>query len=143
VAVTLGTGFLFSTTVMISDAGYVVPLAWVVAAAFGVSLVYFSSLFTRETDEGALKLREFFRKLDTPVDVQKEVFGAGKKQVSVFPITGATMLIMAALLTLVFFTDLSGGEAGVLALLIGLMVIAGGAMWYLGRRVERQAATHA
>jgi Na+/proline symporter len=143
VAVTLGTGFLFSTTVMIPDAGYVVPLAWVVAAAFGVSLVYFSSLFTRETDEGALKLREFFRKLDTPVDVQKEVFGAGKKQVSVFPITGATMLIMAALLTLVFFTDLSGGEAGVLALLIGLMVIAGGAMWYLGRRVERQAATHA
>jgi hypothetical protein len=108
---------------------------WACAAAYGVSLYLFSGLFARETVEQKQQVRDFFKKLDTPVDVEKEVYGSGKKQVSVFPLTGATILIMAALLSMVFLTDLHGAE-GVFATMIGLFVIIGSAMLFLGRRVS-------
>ena len=56
----------------------------------GSASVPFARLFTLETDEQTAQVQKFFEKLDTPVDVQNEVFGAGKKQVSVFPLVGIT-----------------------------------------------------
>lgn len=136
--VAAASGLLFVSTIVGPPNAIVVGLAWAVAAAFGVSLYAFAKMFTLETDEDRKVVDEFFKKLATPVDVAKEVFGAGKKQVSVFPLVGGTMVIMGALLSLVFFTDLKPAEMKILATLIGLIFTFGVLMWYFGRKSERR-----
>ena len=74
------------------------------------------------------------------MDVATEVFGAGKKQVTVFPIVGGTTIVMGLLLTLVFLTDLNAREEMILGILIGLMMVFGTVMWWLGKRSEMRNA---
>jgi Na+/proline symporter len=140
VAVAALTGLLFTNTVVNPLLEPIVPIAWGVALAFGASLYFFAGLFTREVPEEQARVAEFFKKLDTPVDVAREVFGAGKKQVSVFPLVGATMLIMAALVSLVFFTELDPTEQSVLGALVAMMAIFGALLWYFGKRSEIRGA---
>ena len=134
--VTGAVGTLFVNTVVQPLTEYVIPLAWLSAAAFGVSLFFFAGLFTRETEEDRATVKEFFKKLDTPVDVAREVFGAGKKQISIFPLVGATMVVMAGLLCLVFLTDLGSGDLLVVGTLIAMLALFGAALWYFGRKSE-------
>jgi SSS family transporter len=139
VAVAGLTGWLFAVSGPVDPGAGTVAGAWAVAAAFGATFVFFAHLFTRETAGQRRAIEGFFAKLDTPVDVQREVFGAGVKQVSVFPLVGVTMIVMAALLSLVFLTDMQGGEA-VLGSLIGMMFVFGVVMWYFGKRSEVRGA---
>ena len=74
----------------------------------------------------------------------KEVFGAGKKQVSTFPLVGGTTIVMGVLMSLIFLTDLPGREAQTLGVMITIMVVFGALMWYLGKKSEiRSAAQYA
>jgi SSS family solute:Na+ symporter len=134
--VTLGTGVLFTRTIVGPTTDLIVTFAWLCALAFGGSLYGFAKMFALDSEEDQQVVREFFRKLDTPVDVAKEVFGAGKKQISAFPLVGATMIAMGGLLSLIFFTGLHGNDAVIVGALISFMIIFGAAMWYLGKRSE-------
>ncbi|MFH0991708.1 MAG: hypothetical protein V1799_17005 [bacterium] len=111
-------------------------LGWICAAAFGISLFGFAKLFTLDTEEDRKKIFELFKKLDTPVDVAKEVFGAGKMQISVFPLVGATMIVIGGLMTTMFFTDISGQERIIMVLMIAFLVLLGAFLWYLGKKSE-------
>lgn len=104
--------------------------------AMGLSLYGFSKLFASQTDADNAALAEFFRKLDTPVDVAKEVFGEGKKQVSTFPLVGGTVVVMGLLMSLIFLTELTPNERVILTTIIILMIALGAAMWYFGRKSE-------
>ncbi|HLE33569.1 MAG TPA: hypothetical protein VJB38_13260 [Bacteroidota bacterium] len=106
----------------------------------GVSLFLFARLFASETEEHRAIVREFFKKLETPVDVLTEVFGKGKKQVSTFPLVGGTTVAMGCLMGLIFLTDISGSEQRVLGGIISVMIIVGILMWYLGKRSEIRTA---
>ncbi len=139
-AITGALGILFTNTIVNPLTQYVVPLAWLSAAAFGMSLYFFARLFTLETEADRATVREFFKKLDTPVDVAREVFGAGKKQISIFPLVGVTMVIMAGLLCLVFLSDLTSTEQAVVEALIAMMAVFGTALWYLGKKSEIRGA---
>jgi SSS family transporter len=139
-AITGALGLLFTNTIVNPLTEHEVPLAWFSAAAFGSSLYFFARLFTLETEADRATVREFFKKLDTPVDVAREVFGAGKKQISIFPLVGVTMIIMAGLLCLVFLSDLNGTEQTVVGALIGMMAVFGAALWYLGKKSEIRGA---
>ena len=139
--VTAAIGVLFTNTIVNPLTEYVVPMAWLTAGVFGVSLYYFAGLFTRETEVDRATVREFFKKLDTPVDVAREVFGAGKKQISIFPLVGATMVIMAALLSLVFLTELDGTEQMVVGTLVAMVGVFGAALWYFGKKSEIRGST--
>jgi len=139
-AVAVAVGLLFTNTIVAPLTDYVVPLAWLSAAAFGTSLYFFAGLFTLETEADRVKVQELFKKLDTPVDVAREVFGAGKKQISIFPLVGITMVIMAGLLSLVFLSDLGSTEQIVVGALIGMMAVFGAALWYLGKKSEIRSA---
>lgn len=110
------------------------------AAVLGGSLFGFAVLFARETPEQRAIVEEFFRKLDTPVDVAKEVFGAGRKQISTFPLVGGTTIVMGMLMGLIFFTDISGAEQVILGTIIGIMILFGGLMWYFGKKSEIRSA---
>ncbi len=109
-------------------------------AVIGLSLYGFAKLFASETAEQRIVVEEFFKKLDTPIDVAKEVFGQGVKQVSTFPLVGATTIVIGALMSLIFLTDLHEGEHLVLGGIIALMIVVGAAMWYFGRKSEIRTA---
>ncbi len=110
------------------------------ATALGVSLYAFSALFANETPEQRAIVLEFFKKLDTPIDVAREVFGAGKKQVSTFPLVGGTTIIMGLLMGILLFTDISYQERMILGIIIAIMITFGLLMWYFGKKSEIRSA---
>lgn len=117
---------------------------WVAAlSAFvlGASLYGFSSLFASETPEQRAVVQEFFKKLDTPVDVAREVFAAGRKQISTFPLVGGTTIVMGAIMSLIFLTDISDQEKPILGTIIAIMVVFGALMWYFGKKSEIRSAS--
>ena len=115
-------------------------LAIVSALSMALSLAGFAKLFATETEAEKEIVREFFKKLDTPVDVAREVFGAGKRQISTFPLVGGTTIVMGLLMGLIFFTPLSGGERGTLGIIVGIMIVFGVLMWYFGKKSEIRSA---
>ena len=115
-------------------------LAGTMALLLAASLYGFARFFARETEEQRKIVQEFFKKLDRPVDVAIEVFGAGRKQVSTFPLVGGTTIIMGLLMGLIFFTDISAGERETLATIIGIMIAFGILMWYFGKKSEIRSA---
>ncbi|MCC6397432.1 MAG: hypothetical protein IT282_10470 [Bacteroidetes bacterium] len=135
-AIAVLVGLLFEATAAVEVTPGIRVLVWCVAASFGVTLPFFARLFTLETEETRRVVAEFFKKLDTPVDVEREVYGAGRQRVTVFPLVGGTTIIMGALLSLVFLTPLSPGEGQILGVIIGILVVFGTAMWYFGKKSE-------
>jgi hypothetical protein len=97
-------------------------------------------MFAKETDEDRRVVAEFFKKLDTPIDVATEVYGAGRKQVSTLPLVGRTIMFMGLLVSAAFFTGLSGPEMIAVGIMAGLLIFFGGLMWFLGKRGERKEA---
>lgn len=143
-AVALASGWLFNTTLTSNPMGLsgemqkLLPM--VSSVVLGISLFGFAKLFASETEEQRKVVVEFFKKLDTPVDVAKEVFGAGKKQISTFPLVGGTTIVMGLLMCLIFLTDLPSGEAIILGVMITIMIVFGTAMWYFGKKSEIRSA---
>jgi len=113
----------------------------IAGAGMGLSLFGFARLFASQTPEEKQVLDEFFRKLDTPIDVAKEVFGQGRKQISTFPLVGATVVGMGLLMSLIFLTDITSGEEFILGTIIFLLICFGGAMWYFGKKSEIRDAS--
>jgi len=143
-AVSVLTAVLFANTIVENPMGLnpelQSSLVYLCAAVLGLSLFGFAGLFDSDTEEQKKVVAEFFQKIDTAVDVAKEVFGAGRKQISTFPLVGGTTIVMGLLMSLIFFTDVSGGEAIILAVMITIMILFGGAMWYFGKKSEIRSA---
>lgn len=91
-------------------------IIFVTAIFMGASLIYFASVFSR--DGGREEVDEFYKRLDTPVDVKKEVKGRGKAALEVFRLVGILTYIVAGIVLLVMTLELifipknlKGGEA--------------------------------
>lgn len=142
--VMVATAALFSRTILGNPLDLTSPmqqaLIYIGAFGLGASLFGFAKLFAGETEEQRAVVAEFFKKIDTPVDVAKEVFGAGKKQISTFPLVGGTTIVMGLLMCLIFLTDLGGGEAIILGIMITIMILFGAGMWYFGKKSEIRSA---
>jgi SSS family solute:Na+ symporter len=122
-----------------ADVTVVAPARWIGIIGglmVGGSLYAFAAMFARDTEEDRRVVDDFFKRLNTPVDVGKEVFAKGKKVVSTFPLVGATSIIMALLLALIFFTPIPEGEGEILGTMIAMMMVIGGMMWYFGKKSE-------
>jgi Na+/proline symporter len=140
VITTLILGGLFASTFAFEPLWWERLLGWGSAAVMGVSLWFFSRLFSAETEAERAAVDAFFERLATPIDVAREVFGAGKKQISTFPLVGGTTVIMGLLMCLVFFTEMAPSERIALAVIIVIMITFGILMWYFGRRSEIRSA---
>lgn len=116
-------------------------VAVISALVMALSLVGFAKLFAMETEAEREIVREFFKKLDTPVNVAKEVFGAGRRQISTFPLVGSTTIVMGLLMSMIFLTPLSGTEAVTLGIIISIMIVFGILMWYFGKKSEIRSAS--
>jgi solute:Na+ symporter, SSS family len=116
--------------------GLMLAITALAVAALGASLIIFSRLFSSETEAQRKVLDEFFKKLDTPVDVAREVFGAGKKQISTFPLVGGTTIVMGLLMSLIFITGVPANEQPILGVMVSIMIVFGILMWYFGKKSE-------
>lgn len=140
IAVVAVFGMLFLSTFTYPPLEWARVLAVLSAGVLGASLYFFAHLFASETAEERAAIDAFFAKLDTPIDVAKEVFGAGKKQISTFPLVGGTTIIMGLLMCLIFLTELSSSEYWTLGVIVTIMIAFGALMWYFGKKSEIRSA---
>ena len=134
--VTILTFMLFNATFSVEPESWQRVLAAASSLTLGGSLYIFAGRFAAETHEERAMVEEFFKKLDTPIDVAKEVFGAGRKQVSTFPLVGGTTIVMGLLMSLIFFTDLPPGGIVIMTAIVTIMIVFGTLMWYFGKKSE-------
>ena len=108
------------------------------AVAMGPTLVPLARVFARESDAEREAIRTFYAKLDTPVDVQHEVYGAGRKQVATLPIVGRTIVFLGVLVALAFLNQLQTSEAIAVTAMMTILLGFGGTLWIAGIRVQRR-----
>ena len=111
-------------------------LAFVSAIALGASLYGFARLFAIEKEEEKKLLETFFKKLDTPIDVAKEVYVGGRKQVSTMPLVGRTVIFLGILVSMSYFTKLEGLEIYAVTAMVAILLGFGGTLWIMGKRTE-------
>jgi len=134
------TGVLFLNTITGEVFLWRQLLAVTSSIVLALSMFGFAHLFASETPAQREIVDEFFKKLDTPINVAKEVFGEGKKQISTFPLVGGTTVVMGLLMSLIFFSDVSAKEIPILGTMIVIMIVFGALMWYFGKKSEIRSA---
>lgn len=136
VAVSLATCALFLNTMNIEFETWRAALSVASAIALGGSLFAFARLFAQQSEEDTRVVAEFFRRVDTPIDVAREVYGGGKRQVSTMPLVGKAVIVMGALVSFVTLTGLEASDVKLVATLSGTLILFGIGMWFLGKRTE-------
>ncbi|MDH7516155.1 MAG: hypothetical protein QHI48_09805 [Bacteroidota bacterium] len=132
---------LYLSTAPPGLAAWRLVLAGASAVLCGASLLPFARMFAAETDEERRIVEDFFRKVDTPVNVQEEVYGAGKKQISTLPIIGRTIMLLGLLVCAAFFQALTRTETAAVAVMVAILFGFGGFMWIMGKRMEARGET--
>jgi solute:Na+ symporter, SSS family len=124
----------FAITTMAGAMQYHEYLSATGAVLFGVSVPLLARLFARESDSDTAILKSFFAKLDTPIDVAKELNETGQAGYAPSIIAGATTVIMGALMSLIYLADLAPIERVIVGVLIAIMVTVGSVMILAGRK---------
>jgi hypothetical protein len=142
--VAVAVGLLFSKNIVDNLLGlqehFQLNLAYLSALILGVSLFGFASLFALENEEDKKVVAQFFRKIDTPVDVAKEVYAGGRRQVSTMPLVGRTTIFMGILVSMAYFTKLERLEFIAVSAMVLILWGFGGSLWILGKRAEKKDA---
>jgi SSS family transporter len=115
-------------------------LSVVSALVLGVSLYGFAKLFSTEKEEERKIIEQFFKKIDTPVDVAKEVYAGGRRQVSTMPLVGRTIIFLGILVSMAYFTKLEQLELVAVTAMVAILLGFGSTLWLLGKRAERKDA---
>ncbi len=126
------------------SASYLTTGESILVAVFSVILglsVYFGSiLFAKDTEENKEQIREFFERLNTPVDEVKEVYArGGGKESSTFPLVGIVTILIGALVLLLFLTPAEKTNTATYLLLSGVLILFGASMYYFGKRSEKRS----
>mgnify|MGYP001161987677 CR=1 FL=1 len=113
-------------------------LLMIIFFLFSIGVYYFSHLFAKETIEDKTIIKQFFEKLNTPVDVIKEVYSKGIVEVSSFPFVGKIVIIIGCLIAFLAFFDMKFNEILITLFLSLILIVIGLLMVYFGGRSERQ-----
>ncbi len=138
--ISLITGILFLNTIVVEPEPWRRIVALAASAVLGGSLFVFARLFSMQTEEDSHVVAEFFRRIDKPIDVANEVYGAGKKQVSTMPLIGKAVVLMGLMVSLVLLTGVAEEEYYKVLLLSGILIGFGAGMWFFGKRSEKRFA---
>ena len=84
-----------------------------------------SKLYAKDLLEDQTELNAFFKKMDTPVDVEKEVMVEGAKEVNVFPLVGGVSILIGLLSLLLLINPQARANVFVNVSITGLLVVIG------------------
>jgi SSS family solute:Na+ symporter len=105
--------------------------------ALGFSLVY-SNRFIKDDPKDKEIVENFFKKLETPVDILNEVYGKGEKEVSTFPFLGTVLMLIGILIPFLSFFAGSGRDISIFLAISSIYIIFGVLMIYYGKKAERK-----
>ena len=132
--------YFFHATAVSPLTGFRETMVILSAAAFGLSLYLFSFLFSLESEEHREMVEAFFRKIKTPVDVNREVFGAGLKEISSFRLVGILTMSIGVLILLLLLSPPARSDWPVNLMLSGALLVFGFLMYHFGGRSEGRFA---
>jgi hypothetical protein len=141
--ISAGLATVFALTPGANAAPWQIAASIACALILGPTLVPLARLFTRDTEEEKKEILRFYEKLDTPVDVQAEVYGAGRKQVATLPVVGRTIVFLGVLVSLAFLNTLQSGETIAVLAMMTILLGFGGTLWIAGKRVQMRDAQEA
>jgi len=105
--------------------------------ALGFSLVY-SNRFIKDDPKDKEIVENFFKKLETPVDILNEVYGKGEKEISTFPFLGTVLMLIGILIPFLSFFAGSGRDVSIFLAISSIYIVFGGLMIYFGKKAERK-----
>jgi len=111
------------------------------ALAFFVLSVRFAALFGRDLKASQDEVSAFFEKLDTPVDVAKEVISAGARERNIFPLVGWMSMGLSGVSLLILLAPVARTNIGVNLGISGLLFVVGLGM-ILSKYLTRQFSDH-
>src|SRR5579883_461507 len=97
-------------------------------------IIIFAKVFAADLVADRSAVKEFFAKLDTPVDVAKEVFSAGQREQSTAPLIGTILMIISALVLLMLVVPSTHSEWTLFVTLGAITFSVGFTFFFLGRR---------
>lgn len=95
-----------------------------VVAFFGLSFK-FAALFGKDLRSSQEKVDKFFHKLNTPVDVAKEVISVNAKQTNIFPLVGWMAIAFSALSLLILVAPAARTKIWINIVISGLLFVSG------------------
>ncbi len=140
-AIGLAVFFVFYTLSNNSPQGGTLVLIILCAVAYALGSALFSRLFAGEDHQDRMIVERFFERLNKPIDVAREVYGAGSKPVSNFPIVGIICVLIGVVVFLIALVPMSAQDRQMTMAMGALLVILGGLMYYFGGRSERTFVT--
>jgi hypothetical protein len=132
---------LFPTLAGAGAGDLVSPHFWLMAAAvaFFALTFRFAALFGRDLQAQQEDVKAFFKKLETPVDVAREVISSGAREANIFPLVGWMSVGLGGVSLLILLVPAARGNIGVNLGISGLLLLIGLAM-ILSKRLTRRLA---
>jgi solute:Na+ symporter, SSS family len=114
---------------------------WLILAtvAFFVLGYRFAALFGGDLQSPQDEVTAFFQKLDTPVDVVKEVMAAGARESNIFPLVGWMSVGLGVLSLLILIAPVARTNIGVNLGISGMLLVTGVGM-IMSKHLTRQPA---
>lgn len=107
------------------------------AIIFGMVLLFFARLCAKETQKDRMIVEEFFQRLAIPIDVAKEVYGEGRKQISTYPVVGLITLFIGLFILLLILMPIPAEDRIIMLGMGTMLFIIGLLLFYFGSRSER------
>ncbi|UCE06324.1 MAG: hypothetical protein JSW07_22565, partial [bacterium] len=95
------------------------------AIAFIVLSYKFSAIYAKDLIASQENVEAFFKKMDTPIDVEKEVFSRGEREVNVFPLVGGIAMGLSVLSLLILIVPAARTKIGVNVAVSAILFIIG------------------
>jgi solute:Na+ symporter, SSS family len=110
------------------------------AVCLSVLSHYFSKIYARDIQSNQDEVNAFFKKMDTPIDVEKEVLSRGAKEVNVFPIIGGVAMLISVISFSLLLMPATRSKIGVNIAFSGILFVIGLVLFLsknLGKKSEK------
>lgn len=114
---------------------------WVLLSAvvFAGLSQQFSGIYARDLTANQDELNAFFKKMDTPIDVKKEVLARGAKEVNVFPLVGGVTMIIGMLSLVLLLTSTARENISASIGFSGFLIVVG-LLFYFSKIFKKPVA---
>lgn len=100
------------------------------AIAFILLSYKFSGIYARDLTDSQENVKTFFKKMDTPIDFEKEVLSRGAKEANVFPLIGGVSMTLSVLSLLVLIAPVARESIGINIAVSAILFVIGLGMFF-------------